>query len=153
MEKDYQQVTTLSDEKVLHNIEALARMESETTVEILLHLNEVRRRRLFAAKGYSSLHDYCTAGPLRYSNAAAHRRIQAAGCIERFPELIPLLLAKEITLCTLSSVAVVLNSENKDQVISAICGRSKRAGNRPLRERLHRAEREYGKEHMMSFRA
>lgn len=124
---NYAQLKSLSDRRLLNSLKTLVRKEAETLVDILLHLNEVRRRRLFAAQGYSSLFDYCTRGPLRYSNAAAHRRISAARCISRFPELIPLLQTKEITLCSLSAVAGILDEKSKDEVIAGIRGRSKRA--------------------------
>ena len=107
---------SIPDHKLIVGLKALVRREAETTVEILLHLNEVSKRRLFAAEGYSSLWDYCTKGPLKYSESAAHRRITAAGLISRFPDLIPLLRSKELSLTSLAAVAPIIRKENKNEV-------------------------------------
>ena len=56
-----------SDHEVRRNLERLSRRERRTTIEILLHLVEVEKRKIHAKAGYRSLFDYCTRG-LRYLN-------------------------------------------------------------------------------------
>jgi hypothetical protein len=53
-------IRTLSDSALLKRLNVLAEKERATTLEILLHLNEVDRRRLYLTQGYSSLFSYCT---------------------------------------------------------------------------------------------
>jgi 5-methylcytosine-specific restriction endonuclease McrA len=116
----------LSDQTLLTQLEVLSVTENEATVDILLHLAEVEKRELYAREGYSSLFAYCTQSKLRYSEPAAGRRISCARVVTRFPELIELLLQRELNLSTLSLVSGILSAENKTKVISSICGKSRR---------------------------
>ena len=123
---NYQTIATLSNEELLFNLESLGYKENETTVEILLHLAEVEQRKLYVAAGYPSLFCYCVQGQLRYSEPAANRRISSARALSQFPELLPLLLSKEITLTTLSLASRILSTGNKEQIITAIKGKTRR---------------------------
>jgi hypothetical protein len=60
----------LSDRELLARVKALVSRERATTLEILLHLIEVERRRLHLGLGYPSLFEYCTRH-LGYSSTAA----------------------------------------------------------------------------------
>ena len=124
---NYQTITTLSNEELLFNLESLGYKENETTVEILLHLAEVEQRKLHVAAGYPSLFSYCVQGRLRYSEPAANRRISSARALSQFPELLPLLLSKELTLTTLSLASKILSEGNKELVIAAIRGKTRRS--------------------------
>jgi 5-methylcytosine-specific restriction endonuclease McrA len=115
----------LSNRELLFQIRLLARSEHRTTLKILLHLNEVERRRLHLDLGYSSLFDYCTRY-LKYSPSAAGRRIQTARCIRRHPEVYNLLLHNDVNLSTVSLVAPVLTEANKDELLRSICKKSQR---------------------------
>ena len=55
----FKDISTLSNATLLAQLEALSRRENEATVDILLHLIEVEKRRLFEREGYSSLFSYC----------------------------------------------------------------------------------------------
>ena len=57
---------SLSDQQILSRIQSLTKQERSLTLQVLLHLNEIERRRLHLKLGYSSMFDYCTAG-LGYS--------------------------------------------------------------------------------------
>ena len=105
---------------------ALSDKENQTTVEILFHLAEVERRSLHLKAGYSSLFNYCTASELKLSEPAAHRRISSARMVARYPDLVELLLSKELSLSTLSRVAGVIDDQNKNEVIAAVKGKSRR---------------------------
>jgi len=48
---------TLPDELLLKTTKELAQREREITLSILLHLQEVERRRLYARLGFSSLYE------------------------------------------------------------------------------------------------
>jgi len=116
----------LSDQELIGKLHELSVKENEATVEMVLHLAEVDRRKLYLPAGYSSLFSYCTQSALRYSEPAAQRRISCARAAAKFPELVPLLINKELTLSTLSLAANTLTGENKAELLMLICGKSKR---------------------------
>lgn len=116
---------SLSDSDILTRLRELTRHERSVTVQVLLHLNEVERRKLHLKLGYSSLFDYCTRG-LRYSECAAHVRIRAARCIARFPEVSRLLEAGEVSISTVSQVSKILTAENRDDILARMRRKSQR---------------------------
>ena len=105
-------------------LEALVKHERATSVQVLEHLVEVERSKLFLQDGYGSLYSYCTK-KLRYSEPAANRRICSARALAKFPELRCLLIEGELSLTTLSLVSRQLNDENKDQILGSIRGKSR----------------------------
>jgi len=92
---------------------------------VLLHLNEIERRKLHLKLGYASMFDYCTSG-LGYSSSAAARRIRTARCMARYPEVLALLKANEVNLSTVSQVSRLLTAENKDALLQRMRGKSQR---------------------------
>jgi hypothetical protein len=118
-------LTALSDGDLIKNLENISLKEVRTTVEVVLHLAELERRNLHIELGYSSLFDYAVRG-LRYAETAALRRISAARAFREFPDILPLLLSKELSLTTLSKVATLPPPANKDQVLKSVKGKSKR---------------------------
>lgn len=120
------QIIDFTDNELLSALSGLSIEENRITVEILLYLAEVDKRSLYLGQGFSSLFAYCVQGPLRYSEGAAQRRIASARLVVKYPELVPLLLSKELSISTLSLIAGILNDENKSEVIDAVKGKSRR---------------------------
>lgn len=116
---------SISDRELVSRLDQLRRHERETTLEILKHLNEVERRKLHLRLGHSSLFAYCTRA-LKYSESSAGRRIQAARCLRRFPQVSPLLERGEVNLMTLGLVATILTPKNADELIERIRGKTQR---------------------------
>lgn len=116
---------SLSDRDILSRTLELTRRERAVTLQVLLHLNEIERRKVHLKEGYSSMFDYCTNG-LGYSAPAAVRRIQTARSVARFPEIYALLEANEVNVSTISQVSRVLKHDNKDVILARIRGRSHR---------------------------
>jgi hypothetical protein len=116
---------TLSDREILSRTLDISRSERRLTLQVLLHLNEIERRRLHLKQGYSSLFDYCVSA-LGYSESAAVRRVRAARCVWRFPEVYALLAANELSVCALSRVARVLSADNSHALLARVRGRSLR---------------------------
>jgi len=87
---------------------------------------EVQNRKLHEVKGFDTLFGYCTGPELRYSEGSAGRRTRAVKVISRCPELIELFLSKELNLCTLSLIEPILTEKNKEEVIEAVRGQSRR---------------------------
>jgi 5-methylcytosine-specific restriction endonuclease McrA/predicted component of type VI protein secretion system len=115
----------LSDAELVSRLELLARRERFTTLQILLLLDEMDRRRLHASLGYASLFDFATRR-LGYSASAAGRRIQAARCIRRHPEVIELLQRNEVNLSTISLLSRILNDANKRGLLDQVRNKSQR---------------------------
>jgi len=118
-------LTGLSDRELLARVKALVQKERSTTLEILVHLNEVERRKLHLSLGYPSLFEYCIRH-LGYSSSAAGRRIHAARCVRDYPEVYPLLEKNDVTLITVSLVASILTDANKDDLLGRIRRKSQR---------------------------
>ena len=116
---------SLSDSAILSRIQDLVCKERAITIAVLLHLNEIERRRLHLKLGFSSLFDYCTS-KLGYSASAAVRRIRTARCVERFPRIYELLQKNEVNLSTIAQVSGALTSQNHDELVLRIRGRSQR---------------------------
>src|SRR3989338_7076765 len=70
---DSADLRSLKDDELLTRTHDLARREQALTLEVMAHLNEIERRRLYAARGYSSLFEYCTQA-LGYGGGAGQAR-------------------------------------------------------------------------------
>jgi hypothetical protein len=114
---------SLSDKELLAQIQRLRRREHLSTIEILLHLNEVERRRLDLKLGYNSLYDYCVKH-LRYSSSGAGRRVALARCIRQHPEVLDLLRSQKLNVTGVALVASVLNELNKKALLENIQNKS-----------------------------
>lgn len=103
------------------------------TTRVLHHLNEMERRELHIDLGYSSLFDYCVR-KLGYSPSGAGRRIQAARCIRRFPEVLGMLARRDLSLCVVALIEPVLTEENFASVLERIRCKSFREVDRVMAE-------------------
>ena len=90
--------------------ETLIRLSSEErriTLEVIRHLREVDSRKLYAARGHSSLFEYVTR-ELGYSEGSAQRRIQAMRAVRELPELAPKLESGELKVTQVAQIQTVL---------------------------------------------
>ena len=115
----------LSDRQLLARLENLRRREHTVTLGILFLLREVERRKLYLPLGHASLFDFAVRR-LEYSESAAGRRIQAARCIARHPEVGAMLQRHEVNLSTVALVSRVLTDDNKAGLLERIRGKSQR---------------------------
>jgi 5-methylcytosine-specific restriction endonuclease McrA len=118
-------LSSLSDWELLSRVKDLVSRERAVTLEVLVHLIEVERRRLHLGLGYPSMFEYCLRH-LGYSGSAAARRIRAARCVRDYPEVYALLARNEVTLITISLVAPILDDSNAKDLIAKIQGKSQR---------------------------
>ena len=79
------QPQSLSDRDLLNRMQFLVQRERELLTEILHHLKEVERRKLYSDLGYKNLFDYVVR-ELNYSEGQAGRRIQAMRLLRQLPE-------------------------------------------------------------------
>ena len=116
-------LSTISDNRLIRQIESLRGRERKILAGVLRHLVEIERRRLYLPRGYSSLFEFCTQH-LKYSRSAAGRRIAAARALARFSSLEGYILNGEVNLYALSLVSGILTEDNFARVISGIRNRS-----------------------------
>ncbi len=119
----------LIDSVLLADTKRLVSLERKTTAEILSHLEEIDRRRLYADFGHASMVQFCVK-ELGYSESAAYRRVQSARVLREVPETLPLLVSGALTLTNAAQAKQFFKAENiqdkkaKKDVITLILGRT-----------------------------
>jgi len=78
-------VSALSDQDLLARLPEVRCRERRAIAEVIAHLAEVERRRLYLAEACSSMFTFCIER-LGYSENEAHTRLQVARLCSRFPE-------------------------------------------------------------------
>ncbi len=109
----------LSNEALHERTLRLVNEERRITTEVLEHLHEVERRKLFAEMGYSSLFAYVTEA-LKYSQAAAWRRIAAMRLLRGLPTeekstFMEALKDGRLSVSTISQVQAFIQQEKKEK--------------------------------------
>jgi len=75
---------TLNDNALLSHVQQIAASERKIYSQIIEALEEIERRKLYLARGYSSLYTFCT-DYLKYSQGAAHRRLSSMRLVKNMP--------------------------------------------------------------------
>lgn len=114
----------LSDEALLDRMTVLSGQSREVTVELIAHLVEVARRGIHRAEGPGKLFGYLT-GVLRFSEAAAWNRIQAARAVRRFPVVLDLIADGSVNLTTIRLLVPHLTKENHRSLLAEATGKGK----------------------------
>ena len=99
----------LSDADLIANTRALLAKERVIRTEVIRHLIEIERRRLYAERGYPSLFEFCIR-ELNLSNASAHRRIATARLLREIPEIESKITSGALSL---SAATVVYSTARK----------------------------------------
>ncbi|TVQ79436.1 MAG: HNH endonuclease [Bradymonadales bacterium] len=84
LEPEISNLQKLGSDDLLSYTQKLAASERKIYAAVIEALEEIERRKLYLAKGYSSLFLFCTE-VLRYSAGAAQRRIESMRLIKNFP--------------------------------------------------------------------
>lgn len=130
----------LADEELLIETEKLVMDERRLLLDVLQHLQEIQRRKLFSEIGYTSLHDYAVKH-LKYSDDQAARRIAAMRLITELPALALKVEQGELSLTTMAMAArffkeeeksIAMGRERKLEIIDEIAGLSTREAERKL---------------------
>lgn len=111
----------LSDAELFAELQRCVENERGCTVDVLLRLAEVDRRKAAEDTHCGSLFVYCVR-ELGYSEGAAYRRIHAARCARTYPRIYVLLARGRITLTTVSILAPHLRDENYRALLKQACG-------------------------------
>ncbi|MBY0369926.1 hypothetical protein K2X33_04515 [bacterium] len=115
----------LGKKELLVGIKSWVKKEKQATLIVLEYLSEIDRRNLWQEEGYSSLSDFCMRY-LGYSGPEAARRIHAAGCVEKIPEVKPLLEDSRLSLSAISLIAPHITAANAPKMLPLVAGKSTR---------------------------
>lgn len=94
------------EQVLLQNIKSAVTLEQQTTAKILKLICSVEKRALYVELGYSSLFQFLCK-ELKYSEAQAVRRINAARMLKEFPRLEKKISSGELNLTNLSKASQV----------------------------------------------
>jgi hypothetical protein len=115
----------LSDPELLTQVHLAAHAERRATVRLIALLMELEVRQLHLSEGFSSLFTFCTEA-LHLSEHASYNRIESARAARRFPIILELLEAGDVTLTCIRLLAPHLTSENHRDVLARARHKSKR---------------------------
>ena len=82
-----QELPSISDSELLANMPALVKRERVAMVEVIEHLVEIDRRRLYLEQACSSLYSFCIER-LGYSEDGAMKRVRVARLAGRLPAVL-----------------------------------------------------------------
>ena len=121
---------TISGSDLLSRTKSLVSEERRISADVLHHLREIERRRLFAEAGFSSLFAFCVA-ELKYSEGAAYRRINAMRLLKDCPEIEGAIRGGTLSVSSACEVQRFVtqkpcSSEEKKKIVESIKGKSKR---------------------------
>ena len=115
----------LSDGEIVARLPLLVQAERHAMADVIEHLVEVERRRLYLAHATSSLYRYCI-DRLGYSEDAALKRHRVAQLATRLPEVLEELRIGTIHLTGLFLLAGHLTDGNATALLSEARGKSRR---------------------------
>ncbi len=128
-------LTPLSDEELEAQLGTMVGHSRRITAQVLVHLAEVERRKLFAARAKDSLFAYCT-DELGYDSGAAYYRIRGARVVRRFSQAAHMVADGRLHLAGLTLLSPYLTEDNHAELFAAASGKSKRNLERLLAERF-----------------
>lgn len=102
----------IKNDELIQKIKYLVKEERRIQVELLLHLKEIERRRLYLELGYGSLFDFVIK-ELGYSESSGFRRIQAMRLMKSVPEIEQKICDGSFSLTAASQVQTFVKAEEK----------------------------------------
>jgi hypothetical protein len=102
----------LTSDELVSRTKALVAEERRATLALIEHLEEIQRRKLYAALGYASLWEFATR-ELGLSEGAAQRRIQAMRLVRDVPEAKASLESGKLSLSNAAKVQSFRQAEKK----------------------------------------
>jgi hypothetical protein len=117
-------ISKLPDDELLRNLSALLKRSRRVEAELIAHIGEVDRRRLYAAR-VSSMFVYCVE-VLHLSEAEAYLRINVARAARRHPVLLDLLADGRLHLSGIKLLIPHLTETNREARLERATHQSKR---------------------------
>ena len=121
-----QALSLISNAELLALMPRLVLAERASSADVIEHLVEIDRRRLYLDQACSSLSSYCCER-LKYSEDEASKRVRVARLAGRFPQVLDELRGGAIHLTGLFLLSGYLNEENSADLLSAARHQSKSA--------------------------
>ncbi len=118
-------IAAATDDELLRRLGELLRDSRRTEADLVAHIGEVDRRRLYAREASPSMFSYCTR-VLHLSGAEAYLRITAARAARVHPVLLAMLADGRLHLSGIAKLAPHLTGENCDAILGRATHRSKR---------------------------
>jgi hypothetical protein len=115
----------MGNEALLSEVERLVNADRTVGAALLVHLAEVDARKLYLARGYSSMFMYCRAA-LGMSEAEAYLRMRAADVGRRFPLVLERFGSGDVHLSAIKLLAPHLTPDNHAQLLDRVRGKCKR---------------------------
>ena len=118
-------IQSLSDGALLQSLNRVVADARRVEAEVVAHIAEVDKRRLYEGQACSSMFAYCTE-VLHLSESEAYLRISVARAARRFPQIPELLAGNQLHLTAVAKLARHLTKENAGSVLSRAVHQSKR---------------------------
>ncbi len=114
-----------SDRELLARLPTLVLIERARSADVIEHLVELDRRRLYLDAACGSLSSYCSER-LGYSEDEAAKRVRVTRLASRLPQVLEDLRTARIHLTGLCLLAPVLTPDNAEELLEKARGKSKR---------------------------
>jgi hypothetical protein len=108
-------LATINDENLILNLKSLVKDEKALTHRVLEYLREVENRKLFLARGFSSLYAFCIEA-LGYTEQESMIRIQAMRLIKTMPAVEAMVRSGEISMSVAAQLQTSFRKENRRRV-------------------------------------
>jgi hypothetical protein len=116
---------SLSDDALLARLAEVVTRNRRAEAELVWHLAEVDRRKLYRREACPSMHVYATAR-LHLSDAEAYLRIAVARISRRFPVILSMLAAGKLHMSAIAMLGPHLRAETAEAVLTRAIHRSRR---------------------------
>ncbi|MBE7482556.1 MAG: HNH endonuclease [Polyangiaceae bacterium] len=118
-------LSSVSDHELRERLSAAVSSERSACANVIFHLAELDRRKLYLDDACSSLFAYCTER-LGYSEDSATKRVRVARLAQQFPQVLDDLASGELHLTGLFLLSGHLTDDNAEQLLAEARGKSKR---------------------------
>ncbi|MBK8998765.1 MAG: HNH endonuclease [Myxococcales bacterium] len=118
-------LSSVSDHELRERLSAAVSSERSACANVIFHLAELDRRKLYLEDACSSLFAYCTER-LGYSEDRATKRVRVARLVQQFPQVLDELASGELHLTGLFLLSGRLTEDNAEQLLAEARGKSKR---------------------------
>ena len=102
----------MSNDQLLLQTKNLVQKERQINIQVLQHLQEIEKRKLYLNRSFSSLFEYAVK-ELGYSESSAYRRIKAMNLCKELPETKTQISTGKLNLCTASKLQTVFEKQEK----------------------------------------
>ena len=116
---------SISDDELLRSLGELVSQSRRVEADLVAHIGEAEKRRLYAREASPSMFVYCTER-LHLSESEAYRRITVARAARKHEVLLAMLRDGRLHLTGIAMLAPLLTRENRDAVLARATHRSKR---------------------------